>query len=116
MYKIYKVENLITGEVYIGQTKKFLCERRRDHVYEAFKRNRKDKFHSALREFGLRQFIWQIIAKANNYKNLSKRENELINQHQSIKYGYNTQVRHDASTEKRIGKHNYKNGFKSPRE
>ena len=32
---IYKAENLVTGEVYIGQTKKPLCEKKRDHVYEA---------------------------------------------------------------------------------
>ena len=32
---IYKVKNIITEEVYIGQTKKKLCERKRDHVYEA---------------------------------------------------------------------------------
>lgn len=117
MYKIYKVENLITGEIYIGQTKKLLCERKRDHVYEAFKRNRKDKFHSALREFGLRQFSWEIIAKlSSSYKELAKKENELIHQYQSIKYGYNSQIRHDGTSDKRINKHNYRNGFKSPRD
>ena len=40
---IYKATNLITNECYIGQTTNTLHNRRVDHEYEAFKRNRKDK-------------------------------------------------------------------------
>lgn len=108
---IYKVENKITGEIYIGQTKKKLCERRRDHVYEAFKRIRRDKFHSALREFGLNAFDWSVVACFNNYKTLTKAENEAIEFYNSIKYGYNSQTRYDYSACKRINKSNYNNGF-----
>ena len=110
---LYKAQNKITGEIYIGQTKKILCERRRDHIYEAFGRKLKDKFHSALREFGRRAFDWTIIAEAENYKKLTEAENEAIRFYDSIKYGYNTQIRHDASAIKRINKNNYKNGFKA---
>lgn len=110
---IYKAENTITGELYIGQTKKILCERKRDHVYEAFKRQLNDKFHSALREFGIRAFTWSILASETDYTKLTKLENELIQKYDSVKYGYNTQIRHDASAMCRIGKHNYKNGFKA---
>ena len=56
---IYKATNLITNEIYIGQTSNTLHNRTVDHVYEAFKRNRKDKFHSALREFGLKNFKFE---------------------------------------------------------
>lgn len=108
---LYKAENKITGECHIGQTKKLLCERRRDHVYEAFKRGLKDKFHSALREFGMRAFEWSIISEAKNYKKLSELENEAIQAFNCIKYGYNSSIRHDASAEKRINKSNYRNGF-----
>ena len=106
---IYKVENIITTECYIGQTKKRLCERKRDHVYEAFGRKREDKFHSALREFGLNNFRWDIVGEYNSYKRLTEAENEAIQFYNSIKYGYNTQIRHDASAIKRIGRHNYRN-------
>lgn len=108
---LYKAQNKITGECYIGQTKKKLCERRRDHVYEAFKRQLADKFHSALREFGLRQFEWSIVSEVKSYKRLTEAENEAIQALDSIKYGYNSSIRYDASAEKRIGQHNYRNGF-----
>jgi len=108
---LYKAENKITGECYIGQTKKKLCERRRDHVYEAFKRQLTDKFHSALREFGLKMFEWTIISEEKSYKKLTEAENEAIQFYDSIKYGYNSSIRHDANAAKRINKSNYRNGF-----
>lgn len=109
---IYKVENLITSEVYIGQSKKPLYEKRRDHVYEAFKRLATNKFHQALREFGLRNFIWSIIAECDDYAKLSKMEKKYIKQYDSIKNGYNTQIRYDANAINRINKSNYRNNFK----
>ena len=54
---IYKATNIITNESYIGQTSNTLHNRIVDHEYEAFKRMRNDKFHSALREFGLINFL-----------------------------------------------------------
>lgn len=87
---IYKVTNLITQEVYIGQTTNTLHNRKTDHIYEAFNRKRTDKFHSALREFGLNNFIWEEVEKSNNFTNLAKKERELILKYDSINGGYNT--------------------------
>ena len=109
---IYKAENLITGEVYIGQTKKPLCEKKRDHVYEAFRRNATNKFHKALREFGLKNFVWSIVDECNDYALLSKMEKEYIKKYDSINNGYNTQIRYDANAINRINKDNYVNNFK----
>ena len=92
---IYKVTNVITNECYIGQTTNTLHNRIVDHEYEAFKRGRNDKFHTALREFGCKNFVWEQIAKSNNYTNLAKKEREVIIKHNSIEYGYNTQIRKD---------------------
>lgn len=86
---IYKATNTITNEVYIGQTTNTLHNRKVDHIYEAFKRLRTDKFHSALREFGCRVFTWEQIAASNNFTNLAKKERELILKHNAIEYGYN---------------------------
>ena len=61
--------------------KKRLCERKRDHVYEAFKRNLKDKFHSALRQFGLLSFNWTILFETNSYKILASKEIEYIDKY-----------------------------------
>ena len=109
---IYKAENNITSEVYIGQTKKTLAERKRDHVYEAFKRGLNDKFHLALREFGVKNFTWEVLSTHRSYKTLTRAESTFIALYNSILYGYNTQIRHDAGAPKRINKRNYVNGFK----
>lgn len=92
---IYKATNLITNEIYIGQTSNTLHNRRVDHEYEAFKRGRKDKFHTALREFGCKNFKWEVLARTNNFTNLCKLENKLIRQFQSIDFGYNQLCRKD---------------------
>lgn len=109
---IYKAENLVTGEVYIGQSKKPLCEKKRDHVYEAFKRYATNKFHKALREFGLKNFDWSIVDECNDYARLSKMEKKYIKKYDSIDNGYNTQIRYDANAINRINKDNYVNNFK----
>lgn len=92
---IYKATNLITNECYIGQTTNTLHNRIVDHKYEAFNRKRNDKFHTAMREFGRKNFKWEEIAKSNNHTNLAKKERELIIKYDSIENGYNTQIRHD---------------------
>ena len=109
---IYKVENTITHEVYIGQSKKSLAEKKRDHVYEAFKRLAKNKFHKALREFGLKNFDWSVIDENKDYTRLSKMEKKYIKKYDSIRNGYNTQLRFDANAINRIDSHNYRNNFK----
>lgn len=92
---IYKATNLITDEIYIGQTSSGFNKRRSDHEYEAFVRGRKDKFHTALREFGRKNFKWEIIARSNNYTNLCKLENKFIKDLNSIDLGYNQFCRKD---------------------
>lgn len=96
---------------FISASQKKLCERKRDHVYETFKRNLKDKFHSALRQFGLLSFNWTVLFETNSYKMLASKEIEYIDKYKSIEYGYNTQYRNDYSACKRINKANYRNGF-----
>ena len=109
---IYKAENLVTGEVYIGQSKKPLCEKKRDHVYEAFKRFAPNKFHKALREFGLKNFLWSVVDECSDYTRLSKMEKKYIKKYDSINNGYNTQIRYDANAINRINEKNYRNNFK----
>lgn len=90
---IYKAENIITGEVYIGKTTKSLSKRINDHKYEAFKRKHKNKFHSAIRDFGINCFRFNEIGSSNTHKNLKLLERKMIIKYDSINNGYNTQVR-----------------------
>lgn len=92
---IYKAENKITGEVYIGQTKGTLRHRRSDHHYEAFTRQRSDKFHKALRKFGKQVFDWCEIYQGRNKILLAKAERDFIIKFNAIENGYNTQIRRD---------------------
>ena len=110
---VYKVTNIITQEIYIGITKKKISERKRDHVWEAFRRNLNDKFHAALREFGLKNFEWEIIFTHPSYKKCAQAENQYIEKFQAIEYGYNIHYRMDKNAIKRINKNNYRNNFKS---
>lgn len=92
---IYKATNLKNGKVYIGETRQSLTRRKNQHFSEAFARNAKDKFHSAIREFGKENFVFEEIAKSNNFKNLAKLERRLIVEYNAIEDGYNTSLRND---------------------
>lgn len=113
---IYKATNTITGEIYIGQSKKSLKHRKFDHEYEAFKRGTKGKFYDALREFGRRVFEWEIIDEHEDYEYLSKLENKYIRKFNTIKDGYNTQIRNDSAAIRRINSYNYRNNFHKDKE
>lgn len=92
---IYKATNLKNGKVYIGETRQSLTRRKNQHFSEAFARNAKDKFHSAIREFGKENFVFEEIAQSNNFKNLAKLERRLIVEYNAIEDGYNTSLRND---------------------
>lgn len=113
---IYKATNTITGESYIGQTKKSLSHRRFDHLYEAFKRNTTGKFYDALREFGSRIFTWEVLAECSDYSELAALETKFIKKYQTIKYGYNRQLRNDTAAVRRITAMNYRNNFQKEKE
>lgn len=113
---IYKATNTITGESYIGQSKKSLRHRKFDHEYEAFKRKTTGKFYDALREFGTRAFEWVILDECDDYDKLSKMEIKYIKKFNTIKYGYNAQLRNDAAAVRRINYRNYRNNFQKAKE
>lgn len=90
---IYKAENVFTGEIYIGKTTESLKKRISKHIYEAFGRIRNNKFHAALRNYGIKAFEFSILTKAVNKSQLKKLERKYIIHFNSIEYGYNTQIR-----------------------
>lgn len=101
---IYKATNAQTGECYIGQTTCRLSQRKCEHHYDAFKRLRDDKFHSALREYGREAFIWEVLAQGGNNSMLCRMERNYIILNNSIDKGYNTQVRNDKKIKKAVSK------------
>lgn len=90
---IYRATNKITNEKYIGKSIKPLWKRKSDHKYEAFTRLRNSKFYKALREYDWNNFLWEVIAETNTYKNLKILERKYIIANDSIEHGYNMQIR-----------------------
>lgn len=86
---IYKIQNLINGNVYIGQTVKPVEKRFQQH------RNNYDKpyfsqltLYKAFKKYGLDSFSFETLEKVDNEK-LDEREKYWIDYYDSYKNGYN---------------------------
>lgn len=62
---IYKAENKVTGEVYIGATKLSLNSRKYNHEYNAAN-NPTSKLHQSIAKHGKENFEWTVIDSADN--------------------------------------------------
>ena len=88
-YVVYKIENTISGKVYIGITGKTAEERWLEHQYSALKRNSKYRLHQAIRKHGVEAFILTTVAKAFSKDEAIALEAKTICEHNSNKAGYN---------------------------
>ena len=86
---IYKIQNLINDNVYIGQTVKTVEKRFQQH------RNNYDKpyfsqltLYKAFKKYGLENFSFEVIEETENEK-LDEREKYWIDYYDSYKNGYN---------------------------
>jgi hypothetical protein len=85
---IYIIENKKNGKKYIGQTNNPM-KRKSQHWYEAFKRGRKDKLHTAIREEGRENFVFRVIKEVSKlFVNIAERD--YIKYYRCIEEGYNT--------------------------
>lgn len=81
---IYKSTCLITGKSYIGQTKRTLEQRRKQH-----ERSKDDYiFHRALKKYGIQNFRWDVLENCPNQL-LNEKEKFWIKQYNTYKEGYN---------------------------
>ncbi len=87
MHHIYKIENLINGKVYIGQTNN-ISKRWSDHRAAA-KHNRPPQIiHYAFIKYGLNNFIFDILASCVGIDEANDLEATTIAQYNSYKNGY----------------------------
>jgi predicted GIY-YIG superfamily endonuclease len=56
---VYKAENKLNGNLYIGKTTRSLEERRNGHISESKSDNL--RFHNALRKYGPENFAWSVL-------------------------------------------------------
>ena len=88
-YIIYKVQNTITGECYIGATTKSIEERKQDHLQKANSRHGQ-KFHDAIYSTGADNFKWEQIDTASNTNELAEKETKYIYDFKAQEEGYNS--------------------------
>lgn len=93
---IYKVTNLVNKKLYIGLTTKSLEERRREHIKQV-NNDSQLAFHRAIRKYGLDNFIWEVIDKADNKNELCNKEMYWIGYYKTYthlddSHGYNMTI------------------------
>ena len=89
MIGIYKIENLITHECYIGQSK-FIERRWREHK-SAYRLNNTNKFYLAIQRYGLENFSFEVIEECAQ-EELDEREIYWIDYFNSYEKGYNSSI------------------------
>ena len=75
---IYKATNLENGKVYVGQTKRSLEVRKKQHLYDASSCRLNTYFHKAIRKYGVDKFTWEIIAECSTRETLIRFEIKAI--------------------------------------
>ena len=66
---VYKIENLINGKIYVGQTKQKIEKRIEQHKY-----SKNSLIGKAIQKYGLENFHYEIIEVCNSDEELNERE------------------------------------------
>lgn len=85
---IYKAQNEITGECYIGATTQSIDARKKDHLQKSTT-GTNCKFHHAIRTYGCDSFNWVQIDTASTIDELATKEIKYISENNSNEKGYN---------------------------
>jgi group I intron endonuclease len=86
---IYKLENTITGKVYIGKTVGSLSKRLNSHKWSA-SRNSPTKLAKSIRKHGIESFVASVVEQVESITALNEREIYWIEYYDSYKKGLNS--------------------------
>ena len=82
---IYKITNNTNGKIYIGQTVRTLKDRMGEHI-----RHNRLIIQKAIHKYGIENFSFNVIDKAQNIEELNKKEIKWINFYKClVPFGYN---------------------------
>ena len=119
-YKIYKITNIITGRLYIGQTKRSLDLRLKEHATNPNCR----VLYRAIQKYGIENFTIDLIGECETFEELNKAEKYYINKWNTLApHGYN--IEGGGNSKKMVSKETrkilsknikerYKNGTQKP--
>ena len=89
---IYLAQCVVTGKSYVGQAINFE-KRKNHHIQQSLKGSGElPKFYAAIRKYGPTAFVWSILQKCFNKKDLDSAEKLCIRKLKSRKNGYNCTV------------------------
>lgn len=86
---IYKAQNILTKECYIGATTKSIEERKQDHIQKA-NTGSSYKFHCGITTTGAENFTWEQLDTASNSNELAEKETKYIYDFKAQEEGYNS--------------------------
>lgn len=90
MFYIYKITNILNGKIYIGKTTDTIENRWKQHKRDAFReRNQNRPLYSAIRKYGIDNFIIEKVEEVSTEKILNDREIYWIKYYNTYKNGYN---------------------------
>jgi group I intron endonuclease len=87
-YVIYKAQNKLTSEVYIGATTISMEERKKDHLKKS-KKGKSYAFQNAIATHGPDAFRWEKVDYATTIDELAQKEKAYILKYNSKEDGYN---------------------------
>ena len=86
---VYKITNKINGKVYIGQTINSVERRFQRHVSDAMSGRLNTHLANAIRLYGSKSFVIEVIDTADSQDELNHKEQYWIRAYDSVRTGYN---------------------------
>jgi hypothetical protein len=86
---IYTITNKVNGKVYVGQSRQGLARRKGEHIHRFNLGERDHKLYRAIRKYGLKNFVFEVICCALKPEHLDALEIEFIEKFNSYRRGYN---------------------------
>lgn len=75
---VYMAVNQVNGKRYIGITSRYLCWRKYGHFASAEKNNSPTYFHRAIRKYGRKNFVFEVLINCETFEEANKLEIKFI--------------------------------------
>jgi group I intron endonuclease len=114
VWTIYRITNLVSQKMYVGQTAKPAEQRWKEHCSLAESHSKqKKKLHKAIQKYGVKNFLIETLDTAQTLSEANEKERLWISKLNSIECGYNLTLggdggfwlgqKHSQKTKDRIG-------------